>query len=233
MTTTFANLVTRIQISLNDEAAATWDTEMLATFLNDAIRDYSNHFPRIQTDSIAMTTGTNEYDLATDFMGVLSVEYPDGESPREYLKRRSYTHKDFWDDEGYYDIIMRDDDDDDPCQIVISSVVATGETTVVEYNAHHALIANTAAISGDCTVRPYHQHLLMKYVRWQASLHLTSAEQQTPTSNSSLLMAQLAQNARRDSLTYATSLQQAIYSADGLSKSVNWVDLNSGMERIY
>ena len=58
MSTTFAALITRIQISLNDEAAATWDTEMLATFLNDAIRDYSHHFPMQATDSIALTTGT-------------------------------------------------------------------------------------------------------------------------------------------------------------------------------
>ncbi len=144
MTTTFANLITRIQITVNDEAAATWDTEMLATFLNDAIRDYSVHFPRVLTDSIALTTGTAVYDLAADFQGVLSVEYPDGEDPRQYLARRPYTSAAFAVGAGAYDIIPRLDDDD-PSQIIFSDDVATGETAVIEYNAHHALIANTAA----------------------------------------------------------------------------------------
>ena len=62
--TTFAAFITRLAISLNDEGAATWDTEMLATFLNDAIRDYSNHFPLEETDPVSLTTGTAEYDLA-------------------------------------------------------------------------------------------------------------------------------------------------------------------------
>ncbi len=105
MSTTFSALITRIQISLNDEAAATWDTEMLATFLNDAIRDYSNHFPMQASDSIATSDGFNNYSLNADFMNVISVEFPDGETPRAYLDRRPYTHPDFWTEDGYYDII--------------------------------------------------------------------------------------------------------------------------------
>ena len=236
MTTTFSALVTRIQTTINDSGAATWSTAEIASFLNDAIRDYSNHFPRIMTDSITLTNGTQEYDLNTDYMGVLSVEYPDGESPREFLKRRPYTQgngADFFGLDGYYDILKRDDDDDNEAQIVFSEDLVTDETAVVEYTAHHALIANTASISGDCTVIPQHQHLLVKFCAWQATLYLKSAEEQAPTSNSSLLMAQLAQNARRLALDYSTALQQAIYSADGESRSINWITPESGMERIY
>jgi hypothetical protein len=229
---TLAALVTRILITLNDEGNATWDTEMIATFLNDAIRDYSQHFPRIRTDSIAMTTGTAEYDLNADYQGILSVEYPDGEDPREYLLRRPYTHDDFWSEEDYYDIIPAADDNN-PSQIVISSDVATGETAVVEYLAHHQLITDTGTITGSNTVPPLHQQLLTKYCQWQAAAHLASAEQQTPTSNSSLLMAQLAQNARRLELSYATALQQAIYADEGKSTAVNWMKHGSGMQRVY
>ena len=233
MSTTFAALVTRIQISLNDEAAATWDTEMLATFLNDAIRDYSNHFPIQATDSISTSDGFNNYSLNADFMNVISVEFPDGETPRAYLDRRPYTHPDFWTEEGYYDII-HNSDDTAPDQIIPSTEQADGQIINVQYHAHHPVIANTASISGNCTVPPYHQHLLIAYVRWQASLHLASKEQQTPTSNSSLLMAQLAQNARRDALTYSTSLQQAIYAADGKeSQQRPWATQGTGVERIY
>lgn len=233
MTTTFDSVVTRLKITLNDKTATTWDTEMIATFLNDAIRDYTQHFPIQATDTIAMTTGTDTYDLNTDFMNVVSVEYPDGEDPREYMLRRPYTHPDFWNVEGYYDIV-HNDDDTNPSEIVFSDAVATGETAVVQYNAHHALITDTALISGNITVPPYHQHLLTHFARWQASLHLASAEQQTPTSNSSLLMAQLAQNARRDSLAYSTALQQAIFAADAkISEQHHWTVKGTGVERIY
>jgi hypothetical protein len=231
--TTLAATVTRLLISLNDEGNATWDTEMIATFLNDAIRDYTQHFPIQATDTIAMTTGTDTYDLNTDFMSVISVEYPDGEDPREYMLRRPYTHPDFWSVEGYYDIV-HNDDDTNPSEIIFSTAVLTTKNAIVQYNAHHVLIADTASISGNLTVPPYHQHLLTHFVRWQASLHLASAEQQTPTSNSSLLMAQLAQNARRDSLAYSTALQQAIFAADAkLSEQHPWAVKGTGVERIY
>lgn len=233
MSTTLAAMVTRLQISLNDEGAATWDTEMIATFLNDAIRDYSNHFPLQSTDTIAMTTGTAEYDLNTDFLGVISVEYPDGEDPREYMIKRPYTHPDFWTVEGYYDI-LHNDDDTNPSQIIFSSAVLTTKNAVIEYHAHHALIANTASISGNNTVPPHHQHLLVHFVRWQSSLHLASAEQQSPTSNSSLLMAQLAQNARRNELSYATAVQQAIFESEAReSIKQPWTVKGTGVGRIY
>ena len=229
---TLADLVTRILISLNDEGNATWDTEMIATFLNDGIRDYSQHFPRVLTDSISMATGTAEYDLNADYMEVLSVEYPDGENPREYSVRRPYTHDEFWDNAGYYDIIPHRDEAD-ASQVIFSDDVATGETAVIEYHAHHQLIIDTGTITGSNTVPPIHQQLLTKYVMWQAAAHLASAEQQSPTSNSSLLMAQLAQNARRLELSYATAVQQAVYADEGRSTTINWMKSNSGMKRVY
>lgn len=230
---TLASLVTRILITLNDEGNATWDTEMIATFLNDGIRDYSQHFPRVKTDSISLTTDTAVYDLNADYMGILSVEYPDGEDPQEYSDRRPYTHPDFWDVDGYYDVIHHADVSD-PSQVILSDDdVATGETAVIEYHAHHQIITDTASIAGANTVPVHHQQLLTKYVLWQAAQHLASAEQQTPTSSSSLLMAQLAQNARRLELSYATGIQQAVYAAEGESIPINWIKANSGMERVY
>jgi hypothetical protein len=231
---TFDALVTRIKITLNDKSATTWDTEMIATFLNDAIRDYSNHFPKQESFSLPGVTGTlREWDLPIDFFRVISVEHPDGEDPPIFFKRRPYTHPFFFQEERYYDI-RSNHDDDDPSQIIFSQERLTGSTSVIEYHAHHTLIADTALISGDCTVPPHHQHLLTHFCRWQASLHLASAEQQSPTSNSSLLMAQLAQNARRDALTYSTAVQQALWSADGESQPRNWTEYsNAGVERIY
>ena len=94
--TTFAELVNRCELAVNDEDNSTFTAEQIVKWINDGIRDYSQHFPRIKTQSISAVLNDNTYDLADDFMGVLSVEYPTGEDPPEYLSRLSYKHADFW-----------------------------------------------------------------------------------------------------------------------------------------
>lgn len=230
--TTWAKLIDQCEAVLNDEDNSTFSVDLLIKWLNDAIRDYSQHFPRVLSDTISLTTGTSEYDLAADFLGVLSVEYPDGQDPREYLDRRPYTHPDFWSVDGYYDIITSDDDSNDS-QIVFSDDVATGQDAIVQYTAYHDLLDDATEASDTITVPQQHQQLLVKYVTWQAALYLASAEQQSPTSNSSLLMAQLAQNARRLALDYSTALQQAIYAAEGKSQAVAWITTGHDLDRIY
>ena len=229
---TFSDFVNRCQLFLNDEGAGTWDTEMIATFLNDAVRDYSQHFPRVQEQTIETADGIQYYDLAQDFLGVLSVEYPAGQVPPAYLSRKSYTAGGFWHSNSYYDILPNRSADD-PDELWISADTAGGEQITVRYHALHTLIADPAAPAESLTVPQEHQQLLVKYVRWQAALHLASAEQQAPTSNSSLLMAQLAQNARRDELAYHTAVAQALYAAEGQSKQAHWTGNGSGVERIY
>jgi hypothetical protein len=233
--TTWSKIIDQCENAINDEGNATWSVDQLVKWINDAVRDYSQHFPHILTDEITVTNGTQEYDLAANFMGILSVEYPDGESPRQFLTRRPYTNgagSDFWNLGGYYDILARTDDAN-AATIIFSGELTTDETAVLEYKAHQALIDDANDVSGTVSVPAEHQHLLVKYVQWQATTQLQFAEQQSPTSNSSLLMAQLAQNARRLSLEYATALQQAIYAADGESRPINWITRESGMERIY
>ena len=180
-----------------------------------------------------MATGTAVYDLNADFMGVLSVEYPDGEDPREFSERRPYTHDNFWDVDGYYDIIPISDVSDLDQIVLSDDDIATGETAVIQYHAHHQLITDTGTIAGANSVPVHHQQLLTKYVMWQAAQHLASAEQQSPTSSSSLLMAQLAQNARRLELSYATAVQQAVYADEGKSMAINWMKAATAMQRIY
>ena len=71
-----------------------------------------------------MATGTAVYDLQTDYMGTISLEYPDREDPQQYLTTRPYTHPLILEQVGYYDIIDQRDDTD-PSQVAISSTVAT------------------------------------------------------------------------------------------------------------
>ncbi len=226
--TTWAKLIDQCENAIDDESNSTWNVDQIIKWINDAVRDYSNHFPRTKTDSIALTTGTSEYDLDIDFLGVLSVEYPDGEDPREYLLRRAYTDAEFWNSAGFYDIIKSGDVADDLSQIVFSEDVATGETAVVQYQATHDLITDNNDLAGTVTVPEPHQPLLVRYIQWQATVSLAFAEQQSPTSNSSLLMAQLAQNARRLEMSYSTALQQVIYASEGLSRPMNWMTVESG-----
>lgn len=229
---TLAALINRCQVFLNDESDTTWDTEMIGTFLNDGIRDYSQHFPRVKAQSIAMSADERQYDLPEDIIGILTVEYPAGNDPPQYLTRKNYTAAGFWESPGFYDIIAaRDDNNAD--ELWISARPSDGETAVITYNAYHQLLANPATPTEANTVPQEHQGLLVKYVAWQALLHLAWAEQQSPTSNSSLLMAQLAQNGRRAELAYHTALQQALYAAEGQSRQTHWVTAGSGVERIY
>lgn len=236
--TTFAELVNRCETNLNDEDNSTWTAEQIVKWLNDAIRDYSQHFPRIKTQTISAAADTNAYDLNEDFMGVLSVEYPTGQDPQEYLSRLDYKHADFWLGDSWYDIVSRSDETD-ASEIWISDDPAGTESIEVQYHAHHDLVTDADDTSGNVTVPPIHQHILVKFTLWQANIHLLFAEQQSPTSNSSLLMAQLSQNARRLEATYHTAIQQAIYAADGESEIVqSWLpkgDYSSddSLARIY
>ena len=228
----FADFINRCQVFLNDEDDTTWDTEMIGTFLNDGIRDYSQHFPRVRSITINMTEGSQVYELPQDFQGILTVEYPAGAKPAQYLVQMAYSAAGFWDSVNFYDI-MHTADNSIVDELWLSFKPAGGETAVIIYHAHHNLISDPSAPTGANTVPAQHQHLLLLYVQWKASLHLANAEQQNPTSNSSLLMAQLAQNARRNELSFHTAMEQAIYAAEGDSKQMVWAVPGSGLGRIY
>jgi hypothetical protein len=229
---TFTALIDRAQVLLNDEAAATWDTEMVGTFINDAIRDYSQHFPRQADTTINMTTGTSTYNLPADLLAVHSVEYPTGETPRAYLSRLPVSHSAFSCGQNWYDYRRTFSSAAVPT-LTLSATVATGESAAVIYAATHAVMDDPSSPTGTNTVPDQHQPLLMKYVLWQATNHLLMAEQQSPSSNSSLLMAQLSQDAGRLERAYQTAVRQAMFDADGESQIVPWITSGTSLARIY
>ena len=229
---TFSALIDRALVLLNDENNATWDTEMVATFLNEAIRDYSQHFPRLRTATLSLTANVQEISLPADFTAVLSVEYPAGQSPPQYLGRLPYTHPDFRQGTRWYDVLPAHDAGR-AGELWLSATPQVGETAVIRYFATHEWMADPASPSGSNSVPEMHQHLLLKCVLHQAALHLLYAEQQQPTSSSSLLMAQLSQNARRAESSYGTALRQAIYAAEGASTAVSWAKADPAQRRIY
>jgi hypothetical protein len=236
MTITFSNLITQISYEMVDTS---WDDAYVGYWLNMAIRDYSKYFPLVKIQTITTLLNDNQYDLASDFMDVIAVEYPTGETPPQYLSRRAFTQPDFWESDYWYDIIEHKDDTDPDELLISKTTLAADDSIDVHYHGHHALIANPASVTGNCTVPVYHHNLLSLYVFWQNALSLANTEQQSPTSSSSLLMAQLAQNARRAENAYHVALQQALYADRGKSRPVQWVDggdsrsNDDSMARIY
>ena len=228
MTTTLQNLIDAVEADLADSGNATWTAADVERWIRDAIADYSLHFPRILTQTISCSADDRTYDLASGFLQVLTVEYPTGEDPPEYLRRRNYTHPDFWSDVGYYDVVHREDATD-TAELWISEKPSTGEDIIVFYAAPHD---NTIAVGGTLTVPGDHESILRKYVIWQATVQLAKTEEATPTSNSSLLMSQLAINSDRARRSYIDALAKAIYS-DSKSSSVSWANATSESERIY
>ena len=228
MATTLQQLIDQILGDLADTAAATFNENEIEQWTRDAIADYSHHFNKTVTDTISTSLNDRTYDLPALFMDMITVEYPTGEDPPEYLKRRSHQHESFWIEDGYYDVVKRDDDSDVD-EIWISEKPAAAETITVTFTASHD---NSIGTGTAVTVPVRHHHVLRNYVFWQATLQLAAAEEAAPTSNSSLLMSQLAQNSDRARRAYLDALAKALF-AEARARQVSWNNKVEEATRIY
>ena len=78
--TTWANLLADIRVDLKDTGTTNrWTDAALLLWAKDAIRDYSQYFPRYMS-RVALTLSTNKYALPSDFLGAINVECPLGVS---------------------------------------------------------------------------------------------------------------------------------------------------------
>lgn len=229
MTVLLSALVDLIEADLADSTNTTWSAADLTQWVRDAIADYSPYFPRVQTQTITTTLNDRQYDLAAGFIEAISIEYPTSEDPPQYLKRRPYNHPDFWSEDGYYDILPNNDDGN-VNEVLISTKPPADETITVTYQGHHD---NTIATNAALTVPAVHHYLLRSYVRWKAADQLAAAEEPAPTSNSSLLMSQLASNAGRYKRDYLNSLAKALQATQGKSHIVSWQNQTEETTRIY
>ncbi len=228
MSVTLDEFVDICEQDLNDSGNATWAAADLKQWSIDSIADYGLHFPLKLTDDITTSLNVRIYDIDEGFLTAVSVEYPQGEDPPQYLQPRSHVHSNFWTTEGYYDIILRDDDQVKN-EILISTKPAASETIRVNYLSHHIL---PSAGATKLTVPDEHQHILRNYVLWRAAIQLKVAEEASPTSNSSLIMSQLAVNVDRMRRAYVDSLAKALY-AVSRSRPVSWKGQSNESSRIY
>lgn len=227
--TTLETLIDQVEADLGDSGNTYFAAADIERWLRDGIVDYSDYFPRVKTAEITTSANDRTYDLAADFIAVISVEYPAGEEPARYLKRRPYTHPDFWREDGYYDIVPRSDDTD-LNELYISTKPAASETITVQYQALHD---NSIAAAGTLTVPARHHYLLRAYARWKATEQRAANEEADPTSNSSLLMSQLQNNARRWKGEYLNALAKAIQAGQAQSQVVSWMGQGEVSDRVY
>jgi hypothetical protein len=226
--TTLAEIIDLCEADLADSGNATWAAADIQQWCVDAIADYSQHFQRELSVDLVTTLNDRTYDVPDVLVGVISVEYPKGEDPPKYLQPRSHTHPNFWITSGYYDFIISGNDTDAD-EIWISEKPAASENIAVRYLAHHDLPTET---TDNLTVPDEHQHLLRNYVLWRAALQLKAIEEASPTSNSSLIMSQLAVNTDRLRRSYVDSLAKALY-AVSRSRPVSWKGQTNESSRIY
>jgi hypothetical protein len=204
--TTLLQLADRAQLALNDSGVGTWPQATVEAWCLDAIRDYSQFFPRTRTSTttIAIDDAGHEFDLPTDFLAVILVEFPDGEDPPEYLERRARTRAAFWDYEGYYDV-EPSHDAGTAGTLFLSEEPANGEAYTLTWLAPH----DTDLVSGDTiTVPEDHESILILYVLWQATRERMATEEQDPDTTIHLLrqMVNAAEQAEAD---YRRALERA------------------------
>ena len=162
--TTLAQIATRAANALADAGAATWSAATLQEWVNEAIRDYSQHFPATITQTLLPTTGDHDHALNSRYQGILLVEYPVGEDPPQYLTRLSRSHPDFWLSDDYYDIEPSGTSSDGPT-LYISANPTTGEQIKVTMHASHEPVTGATSL---IPVYSQHEHLLVLFVVWKA-----------------------------------------------------------------
>lgn len=217
MTTTRQSLRSLIRRRLGDSASPThWSDLQINQWINDAIAEHSIHFPRKLNVTIACSDDDRAYDLPFNFLGAVSVEYPKGEDPPQYLYRSENTRPNFWQVDGYYDIVRRDDSGDVD-EIWISENPTAGEEIEIIYLAEHAFLDDD---SDECSVLDRHLELIVLFVRWTAYQELASSESSDPDPTS-LQSGTLELNAFRAERAYRSMLKR-ISAAESESAAATW-----------
>ena len=225
--TTLQSLINSCESHLGDDANAVWAAADIEQWCRDGIADYSLHFPRSRTQ-IINCADTYEYDLNDGFLDIISVEYPDGQDPPEFLQWKDRLDDDFYGNDGYYDVIRRGSST--PSSLVTSrNYGANGNDIVVLSLSTHS---NSISALAPLTLPDEHLHLVRNYVLWQAAVQLKIKEEADPTSNSSLLMSQYAINVDRARRAYVDALAKAVY-ATSRSAQISWQNRSDETSRIY
>lgn len=219
MSCTNAGLRAIIRERLTDDAV--WTDNNLDQWILDAIADYSIRFPRTDLEAtINCVDDQREYDLSSELTNphsILSVEYPDGEDPPEFLTRRGISDsRGFWGGE-YYAVWGSP-----PHTLFIGEKPDDGEDVVVRYAGDHLYPTQD---SDTLTVPDDHLEGLVLFVKWKAAEHLLAEEAADPQTTT-LLLTQFDMMVYRAGRAYRTWMQNAAEKhRRQTSAIVNWEDI--------
>lgn len=198
----------------------TFPDTQVDSWINQAIRELSVHFPRTIEHTLSTTAGEREYEIDAVVLSILSVEYDrGGQDPPQYLTRRACTHPRFWQEDGYYDFIKpRDSDTANKPRLLISTrPAADGLVIALRIQTGHNELS---AGSDECTLEERHLPLVSLHVRWQAWLELSMNEGMNPGPLATLSYSQ-EMNAGRAERAYRLALKEA-QQAEGESAAAVW-----------
>lgn len=181
-------------------SVAAWPNEKIDTYIGQAIRLYSAHFPRRWRSTLALSTGTQAYDLpgGHGFVRLLSVLYPAEEGV--FLAKAPEWSAAFQCGEAVYALRGVADDvtadaDEAAGQIVFAQTVTTGEQAILEYLGGHTepAVGDDAAV---ITVPRVHHEAITAYVDFATHFEAETDEVLEVTTVS-VVLSQLGEEARR------------------------------------
>ena len=201
MTYTRSQVRTLCRTRLSDlDPPYKWSDLQLNQWINDAIADYSNYFPRRQT-ALITCVADRQYDLPEGTRAVVKVEYPTGETPPVYLTRLDRDHPAFT-RAPYYDLIEHHQAGYPP-ELLLGQTPSAGQEIAVDYDAVHAWLDND---SDPCTVIDEHLEAILLYLRWAAYQELASQESADPDPES-MALSILELNAYRAERAYRATIR--------------------------
>lgn len=206
-----------IRPALDDALAAEFTDAELLSFLNEAIREYTQHFPRIGETALTAVAQQRTYTLPLNTRNIIAVEYPTGEDPQTWLNKMDRQRPSFARFE-YYDFLPTNDLTTAPVILLSFDPVAAETITVTRQYEHDYELT----VSDYITVPSDHHHILTQYVLFAAARQEQAREEANPTSSSSLLMSQYASNTRRYELAYLNAINRILYHRRGKSTTVSW-----------
>ena len=169
-----------------------WPNDSLDAWIGDAIRFYSNEFPRLIRHTLTLATGTQVYALPADCLVAVQVEYPAGEHPPRLVARATEDSAAFQAGGRVYAVRGVAAEDTHGSELIFAETVATGETAIVSYSGAHWV---PTAAEESTSVPEVHTEALIAFVDFRAHAQLESDEA-VNMGNVSIILSQLGQEAR-------------------------------------
>lgn len=224
--TTRAELRTMIRLRLGDTAETPALTDdQLNQWIDDSLREYSIHFPRLAELHITCSAAVREYvvDGRTDESGItisgaqsiLRVEYPYGKEPPQFLLRRSALDGRGFLGENVYDVHLGSS-----LTLVLALTPVGTETIGVQVSCDHPSLALEAS---ETTAPERHLELLILFVRLLALQELATTEALDP-SPTGVILSGLSTLLSRGREEYESRLEEYLLCESPGGEITRWVE---------